>query len=164
MKVVCPGSYDPVTRGHIDIVARAARLFDQVVIAVVHNPNKNGTFSVSERLELVKAGLQEDPRTTSADNIEFDDVPGGLLVDYCESIGAVGVVKGIRSGTDYAYELPMAHMNRHLKNIETIFIPGDPLYEHISSSLVREVHSLGGDIEGLVPAAVLEALNERAKK
>lgn len=164
MKVVCPGSYDPVTRGHIDIVARAARLFDQVVIAVVHNPNKNGTFSVSERLELVKAGLQEDPRTTSARNIEFDDVPGGLLVDYCESIGAVGVVKGIRSGTDYAYELPMAHMNRHLKNIETIFIPGDPLYEHISSSLVREVHSLGGDIEGLVPAAVLEALNERAKK
>lgn len=164
MKVVCPGSYDPVTRGHIDIVARAARLFDQVVIAVVHNPNKNGTFSVSERLELVKAGLHEDPRTTSAGNIEFDDVPGGLLVDYCESIGAVGVVKGIRSGTDYAYELPMAHMNRHLKNIETIFIPGDPLYEHISSSLVREVHSLGGDVEGLVPAAVLEALNERAKK
>lgn len=164
MKVVCPGSYDPVTRGHIDIVARAAHLFDQVVIAVVHNPNKNGTFSVSERLELVKAGLQEDPRTTSAGNIEFDDVPGGLLVDYCESIGAVGVVKGIRSGTDYAYELPMAHMNRHLKNIETIFIPGDPLYEHISSSLVREVHSLGGDIEGLVPAAVLEALNERANK
>lgn len=164
MKVVCPGSYDPVTRGHIDIVARAARLFDQVVIAVVHNPNKNGTFSVSERLELVKAGLHEDPRTTSAGNIAFDDVPGGLLVDYCESIGAVGVVKGIRSGTDYAYELPMAHMNRHLKNIETIFIPGDPLYEHISSSLVREVHSLGGDIEGLVPTAVLEALNERAKK
>jgi len=164
MKVVCPGSYDPVTRGHIDIVARAARLFDQVVIAVVHNPNKNGTFSVSERLELVKAGLQEDARTTSASNIDFDDVPGGLLVDYCESIGAVGVVKGIRSGTDYAYELPMAHMNRHLKNIETIFIPGDPLYEHISSSLVREVHSLGGDVEGLVPAAVLEALNERAKK
>ncbi len=164
MKVVCPGSYDPVTRGHIDIVARAARLFDHVVIAVVHNPNKNGTFSVSERLELVKAGLQEDPRTTSAGNIEIDDVPGGLLVDYCESIGAVGVVKGIRSGTDYAYELPMAHMNRHLKNIETIFIPGDPLYEHISSSLVREVHSLGGDIEGLVPAAVLEALNERANK
>lgn len=164
MKVVCPGSYDPVTRGHIDIVARAARLFDQVVIAVVHNPNKNGTFSVNERLELVKAGLQEDSRTTSAGNIEFDDVPGGLLVDYCESIGAVGVVKGIRSGTDYAYELPMAHMNRHLKNIETIFIPGDPLYEHISSSLVREVHSLGGDVEGLVPAAVLEALNERAKK
>lgn len=164
MKVVCPGSYDPVTRGHIDIVARAARLFDQVVIAVVHNPNKTGTFSVSERLELVKAGLQEDPRTTSVGNIDFDDVPGGLLVDYCESIGAVGVVKGIRSGTDYAYELPMAHMNRHLKNIETIFIPGDPLYEHISSSLVREVHSLGGDVEGLVPAAVLEALNERAKK
>ena len=85
-------------------------------------------------------------------------------MDYCESIGAVGVVKGIRSGTDYAYELPMAHMNRHLKNIETIFIPGDPLYEHISSSLVREVHSLGGDVEGLVPTAVLEALNERAKK
>ena len=164
MKVVCPGSYDPVTRGHIDIVARAARLFDQVVIAVVHNPNKNGTFSVSERLELVKAGLHEDPRTTSAGNIEFDDVSGGLLVDYCESIGAVGVVKGIRSGTDYAYELPMAHMNRHLKNIETIFIPGDPLYEHISSSLVREVYSLGGDIEGLVPTAVLEALNERANK
>lgn len=158
---MCPGSYDPVTNGHIDIVARATRLFDHVVIAVVHNPNKQGTFSVNQRMELVKAGLAADRRTTSATNLSFDEVPGGLLVDYCERIGAVGVVKGIRSGTDYAYELPMAHMNRHLKNIETIFLPGDPELEHISSSLVREVHKLGGNVEGLVPDAVLEALKKK---
>jgi pantetheine-phosphate adenylyltransferase len=161
MKVVCPGSYDPVTVGHIDIAARASILFDEVVIAVVHNPAKSGNFPVAQRVELIEQGLAEDPRSAGADNISIDDVPGGLLVDYCAQIGASAVVKGLRSGTDFAYELPMALMNRHLTELETIFIPGDPRYEHVSSSLIREVHSLGGDVAGLVPAAVLEAMDQK---
>ena len=161
MKVVCPGSYDPVTVGHIDIIARAAALFDEVVVAVVHNPAKQGHFPVGQRLELIEAGLDEDPRTQGVTNVILDDLPGGLLVDYCADIGASAVVKGLRSGTDFAYELPMALMNMHLTQLETIFVPGDPRFEHVSSSLIREVHSLGGNVTGLVPAAVLEAMNSR---
>ncbi|MYM18639.1 pantetheine-phosphate adenylyltransferase [Brevibacterium sp. 5221] len=161
MKVVCPGSYDPVTVGHIDIVARAAALFDEVVVAVVHNPAKTGHFPVDERIALIRAGLAEDECTAGADNIAIDDVAGGLLVDYCRDIGASAVLKGLRSGTDFAYELPMALMNRHLTDLETLFVPGDPRFEHVSSSLIREVHALGGDISGLVPAAVLEAMDAR---
>ena len=164
MKIVCPGSYDPVTSGHIDVFARGLRFADEVVAAVVHNPNKTGTFPVERRVELIRAGLQEDPRTAGAleeGRIIIDDVAGGLLVDYCTRIGAAAVLKGLRSSTDFAYELPMAHMNRHLTELETIFIAGDPRFEHVSSSLIREVHSLGGDVEGLVPTAVLEALDAR---
>ncbi|WP_349827564.1 pantetheine-phosphate adenylyltransferase [Brevibacterium litoralis] len=161
MKVVVPGSYDPVTRGHIDVVARATRLFDEVVMAVVHNPKKTGNFPLTERIRLIEAGLAEDPATAGSERITIDDVPGGLLVDYCRRIGAVGVVKGLRGEADYAYELPMAHMNRHLTELETVFIPGDPALGHISSSLVREVHALGGDIAGLVPDAVKDAMNAR---
>lgn len=161
MKVVCPGSYDPVTVGHIDIALRAARMFEHVVIAVVHNPSKTGHFPLAQRIEFIRAGLAADPRFAGVDNITIDDVPGGLLVDYCERIGAGAVVKGLRSGTDYAYELPMAHMNRHLKNIETVFVPGDPAYEHVSSSLIREVSALGGDVAGMVPEAVLAELTAR---
>ena len=114
MKVVCPGSYDPVTVGHIDIAVRAAALFDEVVVAVVHNPAKTGHYPVAQRIELIEAALAADPRTAEATNIVIDDVPGGLLVDYCGQIGAAAVVKGLRSGTDFAYELPMALMNRCL--------------------------------------------------
>lgn len=158
MKVVCPGSYDPVTVGHVDIALRAARMFTSVVIAVVHNPAKAGHFPLDQRIGFIRDGLQADPRFAEIDNIEIDDVPGGLLVDYCDEIGAGAVVKGLRSGTDYAYELPMAHMNRHLKNIETVFVPGDPKFEHVSSSLIREVSALGGDVTGMVPATVDAAL------
>lgn len=163
MKVVCPGSYDPVTVGHIDIAARAAALFDEVVIAVVHNPAKTGHYPVAQRIELIEAALAADPRTAEATNIVIDDVPGGLLVDYCGQIGAAAVVKGLRSGTDFAYELPMALMNRHLTELETIFVPGDPRFEHVSSSLIREVHALGGDVSGLVPDAVLEAMDAKRR-
>lgn len=159
MKVVLPGSYDPVTVGHIDVAARAAKLFDEVVIAVVHNPSKTGNFPLAQRIELITAGLGEDPRTAGAENIAIDDVPGGLLVDYCRDIGAGAVIKGLRSGTDFAYELPMALMNRHLTGIETVFLPGDPALEHVSSSLIKEVHRYGGDISDLVPAPVLAALS-----
>lgn len=161
MKVVCPGSYDPVTVGHIDIAARAAALFDEVVIAVVHNPSKTGHYPVAQRIELIAAALAAEPRTAEAANISIDDVPGGLLVDYCRTIGATAVVKGLRSGTDFAYELPMALMNRHLTDLETIFLPGDPRFEHVSSSLIREVHALGGDVSELVPAAVLAAMDAK---
>lgn len=163
MKIVCPGSYDPVTSGHIDVFARGLRFADEVVAAVVHNPNKSGTFPVDRRVELIRAGLEEDPRTAQAlvdGRLIIDDVAGGLLVDYCTRIGATAVLKGLRSATDFAYELPMAHMNRHLTDLETVFIPGDPKFEHVSSSLIREVHALGGDVGGLVPTAVLRALDE----
>lgn len=158
MKVVLPGSYDPVTVGHIDVAVRAAVLFDEVVIAVVHNPKKTGFFPLPERIALIEAALAEHPGAQGK-NIVIDDVPGGLLVDYCTRIGAVAVAKGLRGETDYAYELPMAHMNRHLTGLETVFVPGDPALAHISSSLIREVHALGGDIEGLVPSAVKSAMD-----
>lgn len=161
MKAVCPGSYDPVTTGHIDVFARAARLVDELVVAVVHNPSKTGNFPIEKRIALIEDALAADPRTAEATNITIEDVPGGLLVDYCSRIGAAAVIKGVRSGADYAYELPMALMNRHLTELETIFIPGDPRFEHVSSSLIREVHSLGGDISELVPAGVLAALDEK---
>lgn len=159
MKVVCPGSYDPITMGHLDIIARSARLFEEVVVAVVHNPSKSGRFAPEVRADLIRRSLDDDERTRSAENVRIDIVSGGLLVDYCTSIGAPAVVKGLRSGTDFAYELPMALMNKHLTELETIFVPGNPRFEHVSSSLIKEVHANGGDIDGLVPASVLEALH-----
>lgn len=158
MKVVCPGSYDPITMGHLDIIARSSRMFEEVVVAVVHNPSKSGRFDPETRADLIRRSLAEDERTRDAQNITIDLVSGGLLVDYCTRIGAPAVVKGLRSGTDFAYELPMALMNKHLSELETIFVPGNPQFEHVSSSLIKEVHANGGDIEGLVPASVLEAL------
>lgn len=161
MKVVCPGSYDPITMGHLDIIARSSRMFEEVVVAVVHNPSKSGRFDPEIRVDLIRQSLAEDQRTQNAQNITIDLVSGGLLVDYCTRIGAPAVVKGLRSGTDFAYELPMALMNKHLSELETIFVPGDPKFEHVSSSLIKEVHAGGGNIEGLVPTSVLEALGGR---
>ena len=110
---------------------------------------------------FITAGLDEDPRTAGAENIAIDDVPGGLLVDYCRDIGAGAVIKGLRSGTDFAYELPMALMNRHLTGIETVFLPGDPTLEHVSSSLVKEVARFGGDVTGMVSDRVRDELVAR---
>ena len=149
---VCPGSYDPVTSGHVDIVRRATALFGEVVVAVLGNPAKAGLFPLEERVDLLRASLTELPR------VRVDAVSGVLLVDYCRSIGAGAVVKGVRSGADFAYELPMALMNRHLAGLETVFLPGDPAFEHVSSSLVKEVASYGGDVRGLVPDPVLPRL------
>ena len=162
MKVVCPGSYDPITMGHLDVIARSARMFDEVVVAVVHNPAKSGRFGPGDRAELIRRSLADDARTSTADNITIDLVSGGLLVDYCADIGAPAVVKGLRSGTDFSYELPMALMNRHLTQLETIFVPGSQEFEHVSSSLIKEVHAGGGDVTGLVPDAVLTALRTGA--
>lgn len=155
---ICPGSYDPVTLGHLDVVRRAAELFDVVVAAVVRNHAKATLFDADERARLIRVSLAADPVTAG---VRVDLVPDGLLVDYARSVGAVAVVKGLRSGTDFAYELPMARMNRHLTGIETVFLPGEPSYEHISSSMVKEVARLGGDVSALVPPVVLAALATR---
>lgn len=154
-RCVCPGSFDPVTSGHLDVIARAAALFDEVVIAVLTNPAKAGLFTLDERLEMLTESV------AGQDRVRVEAVRGGLLVDYCRSIGAVAVVKGLRSGTDFAYELPMALMNRHLTGLETVFLPGEPRFEHVSSSLVKEVAGHGGDVRGLVPDAVLDRLLAR---
>lgn len=155
-RCVCPGSFDPVTLGHVDIVERAATLYDEVVVAVMHNPAKHGTFVVEQRLELVRSSLSEQ----TAAVVRVEAYAERLLVDVCTEVGAQAVVKGLRGGTDFAYELPMALMNRHLTGVETVFLPGDPALEHVSSSLVKEVHRLGGDVSALVPAPVLEALRQ----
>ena len=152
---VCPGSYDPVTNGHVDVVRRATTLFDEVIVAVLANPGKAGLFSLAERMDLLQASLAELP------GVRVDGVEGGLLVDYARSVGASALVKGLRSGSDFGYELPMALMNRHLTGIETVFLPGDPAFEHVSSSLIKEVAAYGGDVRGLVPAPVLPRLLEK---
>ena len=153
-RCVCPGSYDPVTNGHLDVIRRAATLFDEVVVAVLTNPAKRPTFDLAERLDLLRSSLDDA-------TVRVEAVPGGLLVDFCRGVGAQAVVKGLRSGTDFAYELPMALMNRQLSGLETVFLPGEPRFEHISSSLVKEVAQHGGDVSGMVPDAVLARLLER---
>ena len=154
-RAVCPGSYDPVTNGHVDVVSRAATLFDEVVVAVLYNPAKEGAFPVDERVRLLEESLAGTP------NVRVEAFADRLLVDVCRDLGATAIVKGLRGGTDFAYELPMALMNKHLTGIETVFLPGDPRFEHVSSSLVKEVVRYGGDVAGLVPDGVLVALRRR---
>ncbi|MEO7058657.1 MAG: pantetheine-phosphate adenylyltransferase [Lapillicoccus sp.] len=149
---VCPGSYDPVTNGHVDVIRRAAALFDEVVVAVLHNPGKQGTFTVEERTALITQALE------GVAGVRVEAYAARLIVDVCTEVGAQAIVKGLRGGTDYAYEMPMALMNKHLTGVETVFLPGDPAFEHVSSSLVKEVVRYGGDVTGLVPDGVLEAL------
>jgi pantetheine-phosphate adenylyltransferase len=152
---VCPGSYDPVTLGHADVIRRAAALYDEVVVAVLHNPAKHGTFSPDERRELILDSCGDLP------GVRVELFAGRLLVYVCREVGADAIVKGLRGGTDFAYELPMALMNRHLTGVETVFLPGDPRFEHISSSLVKEVARYGGDVTGLVSDRVRDALLDR---
>ncbi len=154
-RCVCPGSYDPVTMGHIDVISRGAELFDEIVVAVLHNPAKGGTFDIDERLDLLRRALAGVPNVTVA---AFSD---RLLVDVCTEVGAEAILKGLRSDTDFAYELPMALMNRQLTEVETVFLPGAPELGHLSSSLIREVAGLGGDVRGMVPEPVLEPLLQR---
>lgn len=151
-RCVCPGSYDPITNGHLDVIERAAALFDEVVVAVLHNPDKRGRFDIPERLELLWASLGDRP------NVQVAQYGGRLLVDVCREVGAAHVVKGLRSAADYSYELPMALMNRHLSGVETVFMVAEPQFEHVSSSLVKQVSAYGGDVSGLVPDVVRDAL------
>ncbi len=154
-RCVCPGSYDPVTNGHVDVIRRAAELFDEVLVAVMHNPAKQGTFSVQERMDLLAESLD------AVAGVRIEAFADRLLVDVCTERAAQAIVKGLRGGTDFAYELPMARMNRHLSGVETIFLPGDPQFEHVSSSLVKEVVSHGGDVSGLIPDPVNQALKAK---
>lgn len=154
MKAICPGSFDPVTFGHLDIIERAAAMFDEVVVAVGHNMSKNGLFTADERVEMV-AECAADLRGVTA------TVFSGLLVDYCREQGIGVIAKGLRSGTDFDYEVQMAHMNGHLTGVETIMLPTSARWSFVSSSLVREVAVLGGDIDALVPVSVAERVHRR---
>ncbi|MCA5893671.1 pantetheine-phosphate adenylyltransferase [Isoptericola sp. NEAU-Y5] len=147
---VCPGSFDPITLGHLDIVRRARRMFDVVVVGVARNASKTALLPPEQRVELARGVLADDPETA---DVRVAEVPG-LLVDFCRQVGAVAVVKGLRGGADFDAELPMALMNRHLSGLETIFVPGDQRFEHVASSLVKDVARFGGPIDDLVPPGV----------
>jgi pantetheine-phosphate adenylyltransferase len=148
---VCPGSFDPPTLGHLDIFRRAAGLFDQLTVAVLINPDKRGTFSIDERLELLRATTHDLP------NVTIDSFHG-LLVDYCTSHRIGAIVKGIRAVSDFDYELQMAQMNHGLTGVNTVFLPTAPAYSFVSSSLVKQVASYGGDVRDLLPEIVSDAL------
>jgi pantetheine-phosphate adenylyltransferase len=153
---VVPGSFDPVTLGHLDVISRAARLFDEVHVLVVHNPAKTALLPISQRVRLIEQAILDEgvPGT-----IVVNSWSVGLLVDYCTDVGARALVKGIRSQVDVAYETPMAIVNRNLAGVETVFLLPDPAHAHVSSSLVRQVSSLGGDVSPYVPAVVADFLN-----
>ncbi|MCG7236226.1 MULTISPECIES: pantetheine-phosphate adenylyltransferase [Corynebacterium] len=152
---VCPGSFDPITNGHLDIVTRASRHFDEVVVLVTGNPTKtSGLFSIDERVELIREVIAHLP------NVRVDSW-GGLLVDYTSAHHITALVKGLRSSLDYEYELPMAQMNRRLTGVDTYFLLTDEKYGYISSSLTKEVAKFGGDVTGLVPDSVREAMAEK---
>jgi pantetheine-phosphate adenylyltransferase len=151
---VCPGSFDPVTNGHLDVFERASALADEVVVAVLVNQTKAGLFTVEERMEMLREVVAPFP------NIRVDSFHG-LLVDYCQAHGVTAIVKGLRAVSDFDYELQMAQMNYRLSGVETMFITTNPLYSFLSSSLVKEVAKFGGDVSGLVPDAVLKRLNGR---
>ncbi len=146
-RAVCPGSFDPVTNGHVDVIFRAAGLYDELVVAVLVNPGKAGLFPVEERMELLRDAVAELP------NVRVDSFQG-LLVDYCRAHDVPVIVKGLRAVSDFEYELQMAQMNRELAGIETLFVPTAPQVGHLSSSLVKQIALFGGDVSSLVPKAV----------
>lgn len=155
---VLPGTYDPITLGHVDIAARAGRLFDEVVIGIAHNSSKTPLLDVDTRAQLAREA------TAHLESVRVE-VIDGLLVHFCEQVGATAIVKGLRGGADYDVERPMALMNRSLTGVETVFVTGDNALSHIASSLVRDVARHGGDIDAYVPpgvaSAVRQALAER---
>jgi pantetheine-phosphate adenylyltransferase len=153
---VYPGSFDPITLGHVDIIERAALLFDELEVLVVHNPDKAPRFSSSERVALIKESLAE--AGISSSNIKVTELSSGLLVDYLREVNARVLLKGFRNNVDLDYELPMAKVNRDLSGIETVFIAADPAYGLVASSLVRQVAELGGPVENYVSKAVAKAL------
>jgi len=154
LTALCPGTFDPVTNGHLDIIERAARRFDALVVAVLDNPSKRPLFTVEERVSMLKEVTQE------LSNVEVDSF-SGLLVEYATRRGAAVVVKGLRAVTDFEFEIQMAQMNHRLGGVETLFMTTSPQWSFLSSSLVKEVAALGGDISGLVPGVVGERLVEK---
>ncbi|GAB2615878.1 pantetheine-phosphate adenylyltransferase [Streptomyces capparidis] len=155
-RAVCPGSFDPITNGHLDIIARASRLYDVVYVAVMINKSKQGLFTVEERISLIE-GV-----TAEYGNVVVESFHG-LLVDFCKQREIPAIVKGLRAVSDFDYELQMAQMNNGLSGVETLFIPTNPTYSFLSSSLVKEVAAWGGDVSHLVPPTVLGALTERLR-
>jgi len=155
---VVPGSFDPITLGHIDVIERAAGLFDELHVLVVHNPGKTALLPIAQRVSLIEQAVRE---AGLPDNIKVTSWSVGLLVDYCTDVGASVLVKGIRSQIDVAYETPMAIVNRDLAGVETVFLLPNPAHAHVSSSLVRQVASLGGDVSPYVPPAVANYLQSR---
>uniref|UniRef100_A0A942SZ34 Phosphopantetheine adenylyltransferase n=1 Tax=Neobacillus citreus TaxID=2833578 RepID=A0A942SZ34_9BACI len=154
---VVPGSFDPVTLGHLDVIGRAAGLFDEVHVLVVHNPDKKpAMFDAGTRVRLIEESLVE---LGVGGSVRVGEWTSGLLVDYCRQVGATVLVKGVRSGEDVAYETPMAIMNRHLADVETVFLLPEASRAHVSSSLIRQVASLGGDVAPYVPQVVGRALH-----
>ena len=148
---MCPGSFDPVTNGHVDVIERAAAIYDELVVAVLVNPGKAGRFGIDERLALIREAVAGLPNVTVD---SFD----GLLVDWCREHDVPVIVKGLRAVGDFEYELQMAQMNRELAGIETVFMPTAPQVGHLSSSLVKQIAKFGGDVSRLVPKGVLDRL------
>lgn len=153
-RCVCPGSYDPVTNGHVDVIERASRLFDEVVVGLLINPSKEGLFTIDERHEMLAEV------TGALPNVTVESFQG-LLVDFCRSRDIPAVVKGLRAVTDFDYELQMAQMNHRLTGLDTLFVATNPDWSYLSSSLIKEVASYGGDVSGLVPDSVLPRLRRR---
>ncbi|NNG40320.1 pantetheine-phosphate adenylyltransferase [Flexivirga sp. ID2601S] len=151
-RAVLPGSYDPITNGHLDVITRASRLYDDVVVAILHNPNKQGTFTPQERVALIEASTAELPNVRAA---AYGD---RLIVDVCRELDAGVLLKGIRGSTDYDYELPMALMNSEMTGVETLLLPGNPALGHYSSSLIRLIAAHGADVSAMVPQPVLGPL------
>ena len=152
-RAVCPGSFDPVTNGHVDVISRAAGMYDEIVVAVLVNQNKRGLFDIPERMELLREVVAPWPNVT----VESFH---GLLVDFCRERSIPVAVKGLRAVSDFEYEMQMAQMNHRL-GVETLFMTTNPLYSFLSSSLVKEVAKYGGDVSGLVPDAVVRRLADR---
>lgn len=153
-KAVCPGSFDPITFGHLDVIARASGIFDEVIIAVMVNRTKASLFTVDERISMIKEVVAKYP------NVKVDSW-SGLLVDYCKTNGVSAIVKGLRAVSDFDYELQMAQMNLQLKGVDTLFMATTPAYSFLSSSLVKEIANYGGDVSALVPANVLSLMKAR---
>lgn len=151
---ICPGSFDPVTNGHLDVFGRAAELFEHVTVGVLINKKKSSLFTVDERIEMLRECLAD------YDNVSVDSFYG-LLVDYCRDREISAIVKGLRAVSDFDYELQMAQMNYRLTGIETLFVSTNPVFGYLSSSLVKDVATYGGDISGLVPDTVLNRLNQK---
>lgn len=155
-KAVCPGSFDPITNGHLDVIERASGLFDEVTIAVLKNSQKSGLFTIEERIKMAKEAVAHIPNAKV-------DTWSGLLVDYCRANGIGAIIKGLRAVSDFDYELQMAQMNLQLEGVDTLLMATKPAYSFLSSSLVREIAKYGGDVSTLVPAGVLRELSSRAK-
>ncbi|MGV0716529.1 pantetheine-phosphate adenylyltransferase [Mycolicibacterium sp. XJ662] len=154
--VVCPGSFDPVTLGHVDVFERAAAQFDEVIIAVLVNPNKKGMFDIDERLAMLEESTAHLPNVRA-------EAGEGLVVDFVRNHGLSAIVKGLRSSTDFEYELQMAQMNNHVAGVDTFFVASASRYSFVSSSLAKEVASLGGDVTELLPEPVNRRLQAKLK-